>query len=154
MKDVIIYCDGASRKDRRGGWGATILFDEWWYDIDGGEYDTTNNRMELTGAIEALNWLPEKCRVEVWSDSQYVIKGITEYLAGWKFCGWRTGSNQPVKNVDLWKELEALAKKHEVTWHWVKGHSGVEGNERADQLATKGIPPARDTDDGETGRTR
>lgn len=143
MKRAIVYCDGASRKDGRGGWGATILFDKWWYDVSGGEYNTTNNRMELMAAIEALNWLPEACEVVVYSDSQYVIKGITEYLVTWKFCGWRTGTNQPVKNKDLWVELERIAGRHSVDWQWVRGHAGVEGNERADKLAGDGIPPIR-----------
>lgn len=149
---VVAYCDGASTKDWRGGWGATLKYDGWWYDIYGGEYDTTNNRMELTAVIEALNWLPEPCNVTVYCDSQYVLKGMTEYMEAWKGRGWLTSSNKPVKNDDLWRELEKVAARHEVDWRWVRGHSGVAGNEHADHLAGQGVPPKRESNDGHGGR--
>lgn len=148
---AVVYADGASTRDWRGGWGATVKYDGWWYDMSGGEYDTTNNRMELTAVIEALNWLPVPCRVIVYCDSQYVIKGITEYIEAWKFCGWRTGGNKPVKNIDLWKELEKIAARHEVVWQWVKGHSGIPGNEAADRLAGAAVPPKKTSIGGSHG---
>lgn len=146
----LIYCDGASRKDGRGGWGAHIRrpartrIGYVVEDIYGGEYETTNNRMELMAAIEALWYIPEGSTVTVVCDSKYVVDGITEYIDGWERCGWRTSSNQPLKNADLWYELKQAASIHTVAWQWVKGHSGDEGNEKADELAGLGVPPVRD----------
>jgi ribonuclease HI len=138
-----VYADGASRKDRRGGWGALILRDGAPdVELVGGDYDTTNNRMELMGPIEVMWYLPPSY-IEFVCDSEYVIKGATEYLPTWEYLGWRTTSNKPLKNDDLWKELKlAMARHREVRWTWVKGHSGDPGNERADALADMGIPPA------------
>lgn len=139
----LVYADGASRKDRRGGWGALIThLDHGDEEIVGGDYDTTNNRMELMGPIETMWHLPEYSAIEFVCDSQYVIQGATEYLPTWEMLGWRTTSNKPLKNGDLWKELKAAMARHrEVSWTWVKGHSGDPGNERADELADMGIPP-------------
>ena len=149
---AVVYADGASTRDWRGGWGATVKYDGWWYDMFGGEYDTTNNRMELQAVIEALNWLPVACDVIVYCDSKYVIDGMSEYIETWEFCGWRTSSNKPVKNVDLWKELKLIAARHEVRWRWVKGHSGIAGNEQADRLAGQGVPPKKSEIGGGHGR--
>lgn len=142
MKNYTVYCDGASRKDGRGGWGASIRQKGHPnLDIYGGEYETTNNRMELMAAIEALWYLPPRCIVTVVCDSQYVVMGATDYVETWVRAGWRTSSNKPVKNDDLWKELlGAIARHRSVEWQWVKGHTGNEGNERADALATLGVP--------------
>lgn len=119
----------------------------------GGEYDTTNNRMEMLAAIEALHWLPEPCRVTVYCDSQYVVQGITAYMEAWKGRGWLTSSNKPVKNDDLWRELEKVAARHDVDWRWVRGHNGVAGNEHADYLAGQGVPPKREHGNhGDEGR--
>lgn len=146
MPEFTVYTDGASRKDRRGGWGYAIWFDECWWEDCGGEYETTNNRMELMGAISALTLIDslaepgERLNIQLWADSKYVLDGITEYVDGWEFRGWRTGSNHPVKNQDLWEMLDALARRHDIDWQWVKGHTGNEGNERADRLAGRGVP--------------
>lgn len=138
-----VYCDGASRKDGRGGWGASIRqHGKANVDICGGEYDTTNNRMELMAVIETLWYLPAQSRVTLVCDSQYVIKGASEYMDTWIRAGWRTSSNKEVKNVDLWKELRSAMKRHmRIEWEWVKGHTQNEGNERADALAGEGVPP-------------
>lgn len=151
--EFIIHCDGASRKDGRGGWGWTMAT-SWGevYEQCGGEYDTTNNRMELLGAIEAIAEADtaadpkERLSIQLWSDSQYVIKGITEYIDDWRFRLWRTAANKAIKNQDLWKRLYLLNCKHDIDWRWVKGHTGDVGNERADVLAGLGIPPQRDAD--------
>lgn len=135
------YCDGASRKDGRGGWGASIRGGEKTIDIYGGEVETTNNRMELMACIETLWYLPPMSIVEIVCDSQYVVKGFTEHLEMWLRARWRTSANGPVANRDLWEELQFAVANHAlVEWRWVKGHSGNEGNERADQLATMGVP--------------
>lgn len=137
-----VYCDGASRKDGRGGWGYAVYEGSVLLRSDcGGEYDTTNNRMELMGAIKALRTFTPGTAVKVVSDSQYVVKGITEYLDDWLQRNWRTGGNKPVKNQDLWEQLGHLDADRKVTWEWVKGHTGNPGNEMADSLATKGVPP-------------
>lgn len=142
----LIYCDGASRKDGRGGWGASIRKQgrngeaENNVDICGGEYDTTNNRMELMAVIEALWYIPVGAEVTIVCDSQYVLLGITEYIETWMRARWRTSTNKPVKNVDLWEELHSAASNHTIVWQWVKGHTGDEGNERADRLAAEGVP--------------
>jgi len=138
---VVIHTDGAcSGNPGPGGWGAVLHHGDKEKTLRGGELDTTNNRMELMGAIQALEALTKPCKVELHTDSQYVMKGISEWIHTWKRKGWLTADKKPVKNVDLWQELDALAGKHQVEWHWVKGHAGHPENERADALANKGIP--------------
>jgi ribonuclease HI len=137
---VNIYTDGACKGNPgRGGWGALLEWDGQEREIFGGEAETTNNRMELTAVIEALGALKRPSRVMLHTDSQYVQKGITEWIRGWKARGWRTASKEPVKNVDLWKLLDEAVKGHDIDWIWVKGHAGHDGNERADALANKGV---------------
>jgi ribonuclease HI len=137
---VKIYADGACKGNPGpGGWGALLLLDERERELFGGELDTTNNRMELTAVIRALEALKRHCRVELYTDSQYVQKGITEWIRDWKRRDWKTAAKKPVKNADLWRELDAIAAKHEVSWHWVKGHAGHPENERADALANRGV---------------
>jgi ribonuclease HI len=136
----MIYTDGACRGNPGpGGWGAVLIAGDNERDIWGGELQTTNNRMELMGAIAALDALKRPCRVELHTDSQYVRNGITEWLRGWKARGWRTASKAPVKNEDLWRRLDEARARHEVDWRWVKGHNGHPLNERADALARKGM---------------
>lgn len=140
MKQVEIYTDGACRGNPGpGGWGALLRFGDAEKEMFGGQTDTTNNRMELMAAIEALKSLKESCQVELTTDSQYVRKGITEWMNNWKRNGWKTASKSPVKNADLWRELDTLVAQHRVNWHWVKGHNGHRENEIADQLANRGI---------------
>lgn len=144
QKTVQIYTDGACKGNPGpGGWGAVLRYGENEKQLCGGEMNTTNNRMELMAAIAALDALKQPCNVILTTDSQYVRKGITEWLAGWKRNGWKTASKQPVKNADLWQQLDALTANHKVDWRWVKGHSGHPGNELADQLANKGVEQAR-----------
>ncbi len=139
-KHVIIYTDGAcSGNPGPGGWGAVLAYGKTEKEISGGEADTTNNRMEMTAAIRALELLKASCRVDLHTDSKYVMQGITEWLPGWKARGWKTADKKPVKNEDLWKALEEAAARHDVKWHWVKGHSGHPYNDRADTLATQAI---------------
>ncbi len=143
MKRVTIYTDGACRGNPGpGGWGALLRFGAAEHEICGGEPDTTNNRMELTAAIRALEALKQRCIVNLHTDSKYVMNGITQWLEGWKARGWRTASRKPVKNQDLWQTLDSLAEYHDISWHWVKGHAGHSGNERADALANKGLESA------------
>lgn len=140
LKKVEIFTDGACRGNPGpGGWGALLRYGDREKCLWGGESLTTNNRMELMAAIRALAVLKEPCHVILTTDSQYVRQGITQWLAGWKQKGWRTASKQPVKNVDLWQLLDEQAGRHEVEWHWIKGHSGHRENEIADQLANRGI---------------
>lgn len=137
---VTIYTDGACRGNPGpGGWGVVLSYKEQQKELYGGEADTTNNRMELMAAIIGLEALTRPCQVILYSDSSYVLKGMSEWLAGWKQRGWRTASKTPVKNEDLWRRLDAAASKHKIDWQWVKGHSGNEGNEKADALANLGI---------------
>jgi ribonuclease HI len=138
---VEVYSDGACRGNPGpGGWGVLLRFQNKEQELWGGEAQTTNNRMELTAVIRALEALAERSRVRVTTDSQYVQKGITEWLPSWKRRGWRTADKKLVKNDDLWKQLDELNARHEVEWRWVKGHAGHPENERADALANKGIP--------------
>ena len=140
---VVIFTDGSCRGNPGpGGWGAILMMGEHEREIWGGEAATTNNRMELTAAIEALDALKRPCHVELHTDSQYVRKGITEWIGGWKARGWKTADKKPVKNDDLWKRLDAARARHDVDWRWVKGHNGHELNERADALAGKGLREA------------
>lgn len=140
MKTVEAFTDGACRGNPGpGGWGAMLRYQDRVRELRGGEPETTNNRMELTAAIEALAALKEACRVEVYTDSVYVRDGITKWLPSWRERGWRTAAKKPVKNQDLWMRLADLVDKHHVHWHWVKGHAGHSGNERADELANLGL---------------
>ncbi len=140
---VIVHTDGACRGNPGpGGWGAVLHYGGHTKTLCGGELDTTNNRMELMGAIMALESLTRPCQVELHTDSKYVQTGITEWVAGWKTRGWKTADKKPVKNEDLWKRLDAARQRHQVDWRWVKGHAGHELNERADRLANKGLEGA------------
>lgn len=140
MKHIEIFTDGACRGNPGpGGWGALLRFGAIERELFGGETDTTNNRMELRAAIEALKALKEPCQVELTTDSVYVRNGITQWLSDWKRRGWKTAAKKPVKNVDLWQELDEENSRHRVEWHWVKGHSGHRENEIADKLANRGI---------------
>ena len=145
MNEVVIYTDGACKGNPGpGGWGAWLKSGATEKDLFGGELNTTNNRMELTAVIEGLAALKRPCKVLLYLDSQYVRKGITEWIRGWKAKGWVTASKQPVKNVELWQRLDKLVTEggHQIEWRWVKGHSGDPGNERADMLANKGVDKA------------
>jgi len=140
MKKIEIFTDGACKGNPGpGGWGALLRYKGQEKSLYGGEKETTNNRMELTAAIEALRAIKEPCDIDLTTDSQYVRQGITEWINNWKARGWKTANKQPVKNVDLWQQLDNLIAQHNVSWHWVKGHSGHRENEIADELANKGI---------------
>jgi ribonuclease HI len=140
LSHVEIYTDGACRGNPGvGGWGALLRFRDRELELFGGEPATTNNRMELTAAIRALEALKRRCEVALYTDSQYVRQGITTWLADWKRRDWRTSDRKPVKNQDLWQQLDAIAAKHDIAWHWVRGHTGHPENERADALANRGI---------------
>jgi ribonuclease HI len=154
-KPVVIYTDGGCKGNPgRGGWGALLLYNGHERELWGGEALTTNNRMELMAAIAALEALKWGVQVEVHTDSQYLRNGITEWISGWKANGWKTAQKKPVKNADLWQRLDEARRRHKVSWHWVRGHDGHAENERADELAQRGIreqeeasksgpPPAR-----------
>lgn len=137
---VVIYTDGACRGNPGpGGWGALLTYKGNTRELCGGESQTTNNRMELTAVIQALETLTKPCVVELHSDSKYVLQGITEWLPNWKKRGWKTANKGAVKNEDLWRRLDAARERHQIDWRWVKGHSGSNGNDRADKLANLGI---------------
>jgi ribonuclease HI len=139
---VVIYTDGAcSGNPGPGGWGAILMSGAHRKEINGGEATTTNNRMELMAAISALEALKKPSRVDLHTDSEYVKKGIGEWIHGWKQRGWKTADKKPVKNVELWQRLDAARARHEVHWHWVRGHAGHAENERADELAREGMRP-------------
>ena len=144
MSKVEIFTDGACKGNPgRGGWGALLTVDGHEKEIFGGELNTTNNRMELRAVIEALTTLTRPCEVVLHTDSQYVQKGISEWIHGWKKRGWKTAAKEPVKNENLWKALDAIQATHTVDWRWVRGHNGHPGNERADVLANRGAETAR-----------
>ena len=140
MTEVEIFTDGACRGNPGpGGWAALLIAGTSRKELSGAAADTTNNRMELTAAISGLNQLKRRCAVKLYTDSKYVLQGITEWLPNWKAHGWRTAGRKPVKNQDLWQELDAAAAAQDIKWHWVKGHSGHAGNEYVDQLANLAI---------------
>ena len=149
MRSVRAYTDGAcSGNPGPGGWGVVLQFGDYERELKGGESDTTNNRMELTAAIEALKALKEPCHIALTTDSTYVKDGITKWLSNWKRNGWKTAAKKPVKNQDLWQQLEDCVAQHTVEWLWVKGHSGHPENERADTLANEGMSALKRGDRG------
>lgn len=138
---VVVYTDGAcSGNPGPGGWGSVMMYRGHRKEISGGEKETTNNRMEMMAVIATLEYLSRPCNIILHTDSTYVMKGMTEWLAQWKSRGWKTAAKKPVKNVDLWKRMDEAITRHDVQWKWVKGHSGVPENERADELAGEAIP--------------
>lgn len=141
---VVMYTDGACKGNPGpGGWGVWMRAGEHERELFGGETLTTNNRMELTAVIEGLSTLKRRCHVKLYTDSEYVRNGITTWIHGWRARGWKTADRKPVKNIDLWQKLDALNALHQVEWHWVRGHAGDPGNERADDLANRGVEFAR-----------
>ncbi len=151
MSDPVeIYTDGAcSGNPGPGGWGAILRFRGIEKELFGGEAQTTNNRMEMTAVIQALETLKRPCRVHLFTDSQYVMKGMTEWMSGWKARGWKTADKKPVKNEDLWRVLDAAIQRHDVHWTWLKGHAGHPENERADALARQGVKSVTEPTAGE-----
>ena len=145
MSEVVeVYTDGACKGNPGvGGWGVLLRYGVRTRELCGGEGHTTNNRMELTAVIRALEALKRQCRVKLHTDSKYVQQGITAWIHDWKKRGWKTAAKKPVKNEDLWRQLDALAREHEIEWIWVRGHAGHDGNERADELANRGVEQAR-----------
>jgi ribonuclease HI len=140
LSGVVIYTDGACKGNPGpGGWGALLRFGETERELFGGEPLTTNNRMELTAVIRALEALKRPCEIDLYTDSQYVKQGIETWIHGWKRNGWKTSDRKPVKNAELWRELDVLAAQHAIRWHWVKGHADTPGNVRADALANRGV---------------
>lgn len=138
---VDMYTDGAcSGNPGPGGWGTVLIFGHKRHELSGGEKDTTNNRMEMLAVIKGIEALKRSCTISIFTDSTYVMKGMTEWINSWKARGWKTADKKPVKNVDLWQQLDSAVKGHNVNWYWVKGHSGVPDNERADELARLAIP--------------
>ena len=145
MSKVTIYTDGAcSGNPGPGGWGAHLSYADTQRKLCGGEALTTNNRMEMQAAIEALNALKRACEIDLFTDSSYLRGGITQWMPNWKRKNWKTAAGKPVKNKDLWQALDEAVQRHQVSWHWVKGHSGDVGNELADQLANQGMQPYKD----------
>jgi ribonuclease HI len=143
---VVIWSDGAcSGNPGPGGWGAILEWNGQRKELKGGEADTTNNRMELTAAIHALSALKAPSKVNFHTDSQYLRGGVAGWIRSWKKNGWRTADRKPVKNIDLWQQLDTLAAQHDIKWHWVKGHAGHDENERADELAREGMKPFKGT---------
>ncbi|MEY2874808.1 MAG: hypothetical protein RLZZ373_2179 [Pseudomonadota bacterium] len=141
---VVIYTDGACKGNPGlGGWGAWLQSGDHAKELFGGTPDTTNNRMEMTAVIEALASLKRTCDIVLYTDSEYVKNGITTWIHGWKARGWKTAAKQPVKNADLWQRMDALSQLHKIEWRWVKGHAGDPGNEKADELANRGVEVAR-----------
>jgi len=141
LTKVTIYTDGAcSGNPGPGGWGALLIFGKYKKELSGGEQETTNNRMELTAAIKALETLNRPCQIEFYTDSEYLRKGITEWIRNWKRRGWKTAAKKPVKNQDLWRKLDSAIQDHQINWHWVRGHAGQRENERVDKLARAAIP--------------
>jgi ribonuclease HI len=141
-KRLMVWTDGAcAGNPGPGGWGVVLHYDGHVRELSGGEPMTTNNRMELMAAIMALETLKRSCIIDLHTDSQYLRKGILEWMTSWKRRGWRTADNKPVKNIELWQRLDEAVKRHNVQWHWVKGHAGAEHNERADALAREGMAP-------------
>jgi len=137
---VELYTDGACRGNPGpGGWGALMRFNGHEKELYGGQQDTTNNRMELMAAIQGLESLTRDCHIKLYTDSKYVMQGITEWIHNWKKKGWKNSARKPVKNADLWQQLDKARERHQVEWIWVKGHAGHEGNERADELANRGV---------------
>ncbi len=154
-KRATVYTDGAcSGNPGPGGWGALLIWGDHEKELTGGAAETTNNRMELTAAIEALEAFKKPAAIDLYTDSQYVRGGITDWLNNWKKNGWRTSAKKPVKNADLWQRLDDAQARHDITWHWVKGHAGHPGNERADALARQGMAPYQEIDAGEMGGDR
>ncbi|WLT09113.1 ribonuclease HI [Bartonella apihabitans] len=144
MKQVEIFTDGAcSGNPGPGGWGVLLRWNGVTKELYGGEADTTNNRMELTAAIKALNVLKESCKVDLYTDSVYVRNGISSWIDSWKANNWKTSAKKPVKNAELWQQLDEARSRHKVSWHWVKGHAGHPENERCDELARKGVAENR-----------
>lgn len=140
MEKIIIYTDGACKGNPGpGGWGVLILLENEQIELSGGSKETTNNQMELTAVIKALNFFEKKIKVDLYTDSKYVMDGITDYIKKWKINGWQTANKKPVKNMNLWKILDELNNLHDINWNWVKGHSGNPENEKADALANLGI---------------
>ena len=140
MEKIIIYTDGACKGNPGpGGWGVLILLENEQIELSGGSKETTNNQMELTAVIKALNFFGKKIKVDLYTDSKYVMDGITDYIKKWKINGWQTANKKPVKNMNLWKILDELNNLHDINWNWVKGHSGNPENEKADALANLGI---------------
>ena len=140
MEKIIIYTDGACKGNPGpGGWGVLILLENEQIELSGGSKETTNNQMELTAVIKALNFFEKKIKVDLYTDSKYVMDGITDYIKKWKINGWQTANKKPVKNMNLWKILDELNNLHDINWNWVKGHSGNPENEKADALANLGL---------------
>ncbi len=145
MNKIIIHTDGAcSGNPGPGGWGAILQYNGHKKYLKGGASETTNNRMELTAAIKALNSLKRPCEVELYTDSKYVKDGLTKWIFNWKKNGWKTANKKPVKNVELWQELDKAEQRHNINWHWVKGHDGDEMNDLADRLANEGMEPFKE----------
>ena len=146
MKRIEIYTDGACRGNPGpGGWGALLIFDQHEKEISGGQANTTNNRMELMAAIKAIESINEACEIDLYTDSKYVMQGITEWIIKWKLNGFKNSKKKAVLNADLWVELDELTNDHKINWYWVKGHAGHELNERADMLANKGLDDMLET---------